>query len=133
MTDDTKEYIQQWLFRANEDINVLDNLFTSDPKNFASTICFHAHQAVEKFLKAFLIMHDIDFPKTHDLDFLLSECIKIDNTGLQDIKLKSLTDFGVSVRYPDDFYIPDQKETIYYRDIAIEVKIIVEAKINFDK
>jgi HEPN domain-containing protein len=132
MTDDKKEYIMNWLFRANEDISVLDNLFTSDPEKFASTICFHAQQAVEKFLKAFLIYHDIDFPKTHDLDFLLKECMKIDKTVFQDINLGSLTDFGVSIRYPDDFYIPDQKETENYRFIALEVKKIVEAKINFD-
>jgi len=130
MTDDKKVYIQKWLFRANEDINVLNKLYTSDPKSFASTICFHAQQAVEKFLKAFLIFYDIDFPKTHDLDFLLSESIKVDKTGFQDINLKSLTDFGVSVRYPDDFYIPDQKETKDYRDVAIKVKTIVEEKIN---
>jgi HEPN domain-containing protein len=130
MTDYKKVYIQKWLFRANEDINVLNKLYTSDPKSFASTICFHAQQAVEKFLKAFLIFNDIDFPKTHDLDFLLSESIKIDKTGFQDINLKSLTDFGVSVRYPDDFFIPDQKETKDYRDVAIKVKTIVEGKIN---
>ena len=132
MTDVKKEYIMNWLFRANEDISVLNNLFTSDSKNFASTICFHAHQAVEKFLKAFLIYHDIDFPKTHDLDFLLKECMEIDKAGFQDINLKSLTDFGVSVRYPDDFYIPDQNETENYRLVALEIKKIVEAKISFD-
>ena len=35
-------------------------------------------------------------------------------------------DFGVSVRYPDDFYIPDEKEALEYCDIALSVKEIVE-------
>jgi hypothetical protein len=40
-----------------------------------------------------------------------------------------LTDFGVSVRYPDDYYIPDKEETILYRDVALEIKRIVENEI----
>jgi len=33
---------------------------------------FHAQQAVEKAIKAALFLRGIDFPKTHDLDFLLA-------------------------------------------------------------
>ena len=77
-------------------------------------------QAVEKFLKAFLVYRNIDFPKTHDLDYLLQECKKIYNKVF-DIDLGSLTDFGVSIRYPEDFYLPDAVEaknftvTLHYR------------------
>jgi len=128
MTKDQNDYLKNWLFRANEDIAVIENLSGSGPELYASTICFHAQQAVEKFLKAFLIFHNIDFPKTHDLEFLLFECQKIDPTGF-DFDFGSLTDFGVSVRYPDDFFVPDKEDTILYRDIAVEVKKVVEDKI----
>ena len=97
--------------------------------NITSSICFHAQQASEKFLKAFLAYHDVDFPRTHDLDFLLLECQKINKEAFQ-IDFKSLTDFGVSVRYPDDFYIPDEKEALEYCDTAISVKEIVERLIK---
>ena len=123
------EYIKNWLFRANEDIAVITNLVDSGTEYYTSTICFHAQQAVEKFLKAFLVFHDIDFPKTHDLDFLLLECQKIDKEAFE-IDLKSLTDFGVSTRYPDDFYIPEVKETLEYRDIALEIKEIFEKRLK---
>lgn len=72
---------------------------------------------------------NIDFPKTHDVDFLIIECQKIDKEAF-DVDLKSLTDFGVSIRYPDDFYIPDVKETLEYRDIANNIKRIVDKKIH---
>ncbi|MCK4631011.1 MAG: HEPN domain-containing protein [Bacteroidales bacterium] len=75
------------------------------------------------------MFHDIDFPKTHDLDFLLLECQKINKEAFEN-DLKSLTDFGVSARYPDDFYIPDVKETLEYRDIALEIKEIVEKRLR---
>ena len=125
MTKDQNDYLKTWLFRANEDIAVIEKLFESEPELYASTICFHAQQAVEKFLKAFLVFHNIDFPKTHDLDYLLFECKKIDAKNF-DIDLGSLTDFGVSMRYPDDSYLPDKDETAQYRGIALKVKIIIE-------
>ena len=59
MTSDRVEYLKNWLFRANEDILVMKSLFESEPETFASSICFHAQQAVEKFLKAFLVYHII--------------------------------------------------------------------------
>jgi HEPN domain-containing protein len=130
MIKEQDEYLQNWLYRAKEDIAVIDSLFITDPAFYASTICFHAQQAVEKFLKAFLVYHNVDFPRTHDVDFLLIECKKIDSKDF-DIDLGSLADFGVNIRYPDDFYIPDKEETILYRDIAHTIKKIVEKKINF--
>ena len=33
---------------------------------------YHAQQAVEKAIKAVLVLCGIDFPRTHDLDFLLA-------------------------------------------------------------
>jgi HEPN domain-containing protein len=129
MTKDKSDYIKNWLFRANEDVAVMDSLVKSGAEYYTSSICFHAQQASEKFLKAFLAYHDIDFPRTHDLDYLLLECQKLDKEAFQ-IDFKSLTDFGVSVRYPDDFYIPDEKEALEYRDAALTVKETVERLIK---
>ena len=60
---------------------------------------------------------------------MLLECQKITKEAFE-IDFKSLTDFGVSLRYPDDFYIPDMKEALDYRDIALNVKEIVERLIT---
>ena len=130
MTQDQNEYLRNWFFRANEDMAVMNKLFETDPSFYASSVCFHAQQAVEKFLKAFLVYHNVDFPRTHDVDFLLGECKKIDQNDF-DIDLGSLADFGVDIRYPDDFYVPDKEEIIQYREIAHIIKEIVEKKINF--
>ena len=125
MNEEKKNYIKNWLYRANEDISVINTLIKYGTDYYTSTICFHAQQAVEKFLKAFLVYHDIDFPRTHDVDFLLLECQKINKETFA-IDLKSLADFGVTLRYPDDFYIPNVKEALEYKDIAVEIKNIVE-------
>lgn len=130
MNQEKVEYIKNWLFRANEDIAVINNLINAGTENYTSTICFHAQQASEKFLKAFLINHDVDFPRTHDLDFLLLKCQKINKEAFKDFDLKNLTEFGVSVRYPDDFYIPSVTEALEYHQIAEEIKSIVEGLIK---
>jgi len=129
MTKERAEYIKNWLFRANEDIAVINNLVKAGAENYTSSICYHAQQASEKFLKAFLAYQNVDFPRTHDLDYLLFECQKINKEAFQ-IDFKSLTDFGVSLRYPDDFYIPDEKEALEYQGIALIVKEIVEKLIR---
>jgi HEPN domain-containing protein len=132
VNDSLKDYVNKWLFRANEDVAVIQNLTQSDRQTYASTICFHAQQAVEKYLKALLAHKGVDFPRTHDIDFLLSECRNVTSGELDHVDPKSLTDFGVSVRYPDDFYIPDPAETMYYAQLAQDVKRIVETLILSD-
>jgi|SRR6056297_701553 len=129
MNPEKKAYISNWLFRAREDISVMQNLEQSGLEYYVSTICFHAQQAVEKYLKAYLILHDIDFPRTHDVDYLLLECQKIDANQF-DFDFRSLTEFGVSVRYPDDFYIPGIGETKEYIEVALDVKDLVEKTIE---
>ena len=98
----------------------MKDLHNSNPSGYTSTICFHAQQAVEKYL----------IPRTHDVDYLVMECQKIDSESFN-LDLKSLTEFGVSVRYPDDFFIPSPDESNEYTEIAIEVSKIVEKLIAF--
>jgi HEPN domain-containing protein len=129
MNKEKADYIRNWLYRARENLAVIKDLLNSNQEAFTSTICFHAQQAVEKYLKAFLIFHDVDFPRTHDVDFLLMECQKIDSKSFN-IDLKSLTEFGVSIRYPDDFYIPSVKESNEYFEIALTVSEIIEKLIT---
>ncbi len=88
MTIEKADYIRNWLFRAKEDIAVAESLSSINIEFYTSTICFHSQQAFEKFLQAFLIYNDIDFPKTHDLDYLILECQKIDNAFI-DIDFKA--------------------------------------------
>lgn len=93
MNQEKAEYIENWLFRAREDVAVMNRLSDSGIEFYTSTICFHAQQAVEKYLKIFLIFHDVDFPRTHDVDFLLMECQKIDKTNF-DLELTQLADYA---------------------------------------
>ena len=131
MTNEIREYIEKWLFRANEDIAVCLKLKETDSEFYASSICFHAQQAVEKFLKSYLTYFGIDFPRTHDVDFLLGECSRVNPSIFSDIDFKDLSEYGVSLRYPNDFYIPSIDEIDYYVNISLTIKAIVEEQIVF--
>lgn len=68
----------------------------------ADTICFHAQQCVEKYIKAFLVWKGISFPKTHNLPSLIS--LLPDNMPvlLSDIEQELLTDYATVTRYPGE-------------------------------
>ena len=133
MSDDLRDYVDKWLFRAAEDMAVIENLMQSDLQGYASAICFHAQQAAEKYLKALLAHKGVDFPRTHDIDFLLSECRKVAPGKFDCVDPKSFTDFGVSVRYPDDFYVPQASEAQYYAQVTNDVRSIVESLIRSER
>jgi HEPN domain-containing protein len=128
MNSATEDFIKQWLLKANEDLLVVNRL-TENEIIATSTICFHCQQAVEKFLKAFLIANGVEIKKTHNIEFLLSECAEFDS-DFENIDPKELSDFGVDARYPGDMFIPDNIETLEYKNLAFEIKDLVELKIN---
>jgi len=130
MTEEAKEYVKNLLIKANEDIAILE-LSSEHPENYTSAICFHSQQAVEKFFKSYLAYKEIEFERKHDVDFLLSQCMKVEKSQFEYLDLKSLNDYTVKVRYADDFYYPSVKEALEYKEIAFEVKKIVDGKIKF--
>ena len=100
-----RELYEKWMRRANEDLAVAEQLLSYRVPYFGP-IGFHAQQAAEKFLKAFLVWYQIEFPKTHDLSKLLQLVATRDKRlsgALQGILV--LTDYGVDTRYPAD--LPD--------------------------
>ena len=56
--------------RAAGDLKAARKL-SPDPEIDEGIVGFHTQQAVEKTLKATLTLEGVDFPKTHDIDFLV--------------------------------------------------------------
>jgi len=128
MNKETKQFVEDWIKRANEDLLVINRL-TEGSTIATSAICFHCQQLVEKMLKAYLITNGKEIKKTHNIEFLLSECADFD-IEFSEIDPRNLSDFGVEVRYPDDTYNPDENEAIEYKQLAIEVKEFITNKIE---
>jgi HEPN domain-containing protein len=96
------EHVRQWLAKAEEDVGVARLLFHEDTP-YLATVGFHAQQAAEKYLKAFLVWCQVEFPKTHDLDKLLALVPGRENALVESLgDISVLTDYGVDFRYPGD-------------------------------
>ena len=134
MSDDRKiDLVKQWVAKAESDFISADRLLPyEDPTN--DTICFHYQQGAEKYLKAYSVRYSIPFPKTHDLGRLIEICSQNDaafNTLRDEAEL--LSNYGVAVRYPDEWYIPSTEETQEACEIAKKIKAFVLSRIDIDR
>ena len=101
-----------WLNKAaNDMLNIENNLVASSIP--WDTVCFHAQQAAEKTLKAFLAFHHLPVTRTHDLVALLTSCLSLAGE-LADLEegCRRLTYYAVTSRYPDDLYVIDEEEGV---------------------
>ena len=128
MNEDVKDYIGKWLVKAEHDLLNAQTVIEYNPL-ILDTACFHCQQAVEKYLKAFLVYKGVIVERTHNLNFLLDVCSQHDN-DFSTIETKNLNDFGVEIRYPDNFLSPSMEETKEYLQIALEIKNLECKKIN---
>lgn len=61
---------REWQRLASMDLNAAEHLLNMRPTPY-EIICFHCQQSAEKYLKGYLVIHDITPPKIHDLDGFL--------------------------------------------------------------
>ncbi len=67
----------------------------------ADSICFHSHQAAEKYLKALLQDRNIHFGKTHDLEGRPKTCAAcVPSLTLLAADVQLLNDYAVRYLYP---------------------------------
>ena len=95
------ELTKEWLFKADEDIYSADLLLHAGEVPVPDYVCFHCQQCAEKYLKAYLQEHQIEFKRKHDLMPLLKLCLSLDDE-FKTIKkdLSALDRYAVIVRYP---------------------------------
>ena len=57
---------KEWFKKAEHDLLNAEIVLNSGKNQLPlDTVCFHCQQAVEEYLKGFLVYHGVDFPKTH--------------------------------------------------------------------
>jgi len=96
------DFVQSWLRKAEGDLRASEHLLTLKQEDYFAS-AFHAHQAAEKFLKAFLVRHQIPFRKTHDIQQILQLASRVDLSIKEELApAATLTPFGVEFRYPGE-------------------------------
>jgi HEPN domain-containing protein len=120
---DKRTELKQWLEIADSDLDVANHLAKNMRPAPYEIVCFHCQQAAEKYLKWFLVLHDREPPKIHDLEELEKRCETIAPafSVLLD-KCSYLTAYGALSRYPSEMQL--EKEDM---DRALEcAKLIGE-------
>lgn len=123
------DYIKKWVVKALNDFKIAEHeINQSADEMVTDAVCFHCQQVVEKLLKAYLASKNVDFGKTHNLEFLLELCLKQD-PDFKNLKVGNLSFYAVEVRYPDEFYMPSVAEAKECFSIASKAKDFLLKKI----
>lgn len=129
MNNDLTKYVADWFVRGDDDLSAVKTLF--DAGGVPNTICFHAQQAGEKYLKGFLAHHGKHVRKIHDLEVLLDASKTIDPSfeSLRD-DARFLSQFYVESRYPDDYAEFSREDAERAYEAALRIKRFVLAKVK---
>ena len=117
--------VLQWITFADDDLQFAQHGLTITKKPPCRLIAFHAQQCVEKYLKAFLVFKNVDFPYTHNISTLLELCLKYNAWTVELKDAKQLTAFAISSRYPGEDEEVSRDEAVNAIFIATNVRNVI--------
>jgi HEPN domain-containing protein len=97
--EDVLDEVRGWIRKAESDLRNIALVLPADDCPY-DTVCFHAQQAAEKYLKAALTFLGIPFPKVHDLDELLERLPGDASVPVARDTVTELSQLAVASRYP---------------------------------
>lgn len=102
--------VTEWMEKAEEDYLFVEKLVV-DEESFFAPLCFHCQQAVEKYLKAYIVAQNIPLRKIHDLVELVQICLQTDRS-FKEVKEDAIliNPYYVDTRYPGTWPIGFSKD-----------------------
>jgi HEPN domain-containing protein len=105
------EDVRAWLRKAALDLRAAEHETSAVEPGLWGDVAFHAQQAAEKSLKAFLAWHDTPFRKTHNIEELGRASVALDATlGPIVDRAVPLTEYAWKFRYPGEPAEPSREE-----------------------
>ncbi len=99
--DRVNAIVAEWVLKAENDLKNAAHTLKLREECPTDTVCFHAQQCVEKYLKALLVFRDINFPKTHDIHSLVGLSPRRNRVKLSLEEQRRLTGYAAALRYPE--------------------------------
>jgi HEPN domain-containing protein len=94
---------RQWIEKAENDLKNAAHTAKLKADCPTDTVCFHAQQCVERYLKAMLVLNGIEFTRTHQIN-ILQELLPVQvRPALTQEEQDRLTEYAVTTRYPGDY------------------------------
>ncbi len=125
-----KKQVHDWILLADQDLKVSE-ILVKDEDSLTNIAVFHCQQAIEKYLKAYLIEQNIPLIKTHDLIKLNGMIKEIKDLGIDKNKLILINEVYIESRYPGEELgllpdgIPSNEEVEKIIEYAKEIKTII--------
>ena len=99
MDDVFKRQAGEWFERGRHDIETAQLLY--DERGYTDSIAYHIQQAIEKYLKGYLVLHGKKPPKIHELDTLLNRIGIFDDSFIEFLDLcEKASRYYIEDRYP---------------------------------
>lgn len=95
--------VREWTEKAENDLKNAAYTLKMESDCPTDTVCFHAQQCVEKYLKALLVLKEIDFTKTHNIAELMTLFPSGIRPTLDSKEQDRLTEYATVTRYPGDY------------------------------
>lgn len=119
-----------WLAKADNDLLNIDNNLAAEQAPW-DTVCFHAQQAAEKVLKAYLVYHGQRPTRTHDLVALLAKCVEVDaQLAFLEGDCRKLSYYAVSSRYPADLFEPEESDAHAMLEACRRINTAIRSRLS---
>ena len=103
---DKFDHARGWFRKGDSDLITVRKMLAGEGPY--DTACFHAQQAIEKYLKGVLAFAEQPIPRTHNLEELAQLCSgAFPGCVPVDVDLAEITPFAVDLRYDFEFW-PDR-------------------------
>jgi HEPN domain-containing protein len=98
--DPLTDVVREWIGKAENDLLAGSHTLKLKSDCPTDTVCFHAQQCAEKYIKGLLVFRRVHFPRTHDLSKLYELWLP-PRPELEIAELDRLTAYAVDMRYPE--------------------------------
>jgi HEPN domain-containing protein len=124
-----KKQVEDWVLHADRDLKVSE-LIMKDDEPFTNIVAFHCQQAIEKYLKAYMIEKNIPLIKTHDLIKLNGMIKETKDLGIDKEKLILINEVYIESRYPGELGLlpdgmPTNEQAQKFIEYATEIKATI--------
>ena len=123
-----KKQVKDWITLADKDLYAAEIMLRES--NLTNIVAFHCQQAIEKYLKAFLIEKDVPLIKTHDLIKLNGMIKEVKDLGIDEKKLIVINEVYIDSRYPGEIGLmsdgmPTDKQAKEFLAYSKDIKTII--------
>lgn len=136
MKEEYRHITLEWLKKADSDLKFA-KASLAEFDDFYSQMCILCHDAVEKYLKAYITSCGMEPERIHDLVTLLNECMRLSK---RPINLKAceegcrvLNRYYAPLKYPSHYPMATKEQAREAVEKAIEISRIIKGEIGMDE